>query len=252
MLQPDVICLNTSHFLKRFNLPLLRYLSQQVCVAQWEYEQDYDESSDMNRAVDLLHEYLQTLGKPVHLLGHGISGYLGLLYARKYTYQVKSLTLIAVGVSPSISWQSQYYCHRLFFPATDRHTLLIQMAYHLFGYRDPDILERLAVLMSGDLDYSLSPHSLFEQISATVRTCSVPLFICGSEDDFVINKPSMEDWKPLLKVSDRLCVIPHGRHFFHYFHAQEVGYKIIKFWRDLPKKAAIQSLQNTQVRGLEL
>jgi hypothetical protein len=50
MSQPDVICLNTSHFLKRFNLPLLRYLSQQVTIAQWEYEQDYDEPSDMNRA----------------------------------------------------------------------------------------------------------------------------------------------------------------------------------------------------------
>jgi pimeloyl-ACP methyl ester carboxylesterase len=250
MSQPDVICLNTSHFLKRFNLPLLRYLSQQVTISQWEYEQDYDEPSDMNRAVDLFHEYLITLGKPVHLIGHGISGYLGLLYARKYTFQVKSLTLIAVGVSPTINWQSQYYCHRLYSATADRHILLVKMAYQLFGYRDPDILERLAVLLSGDLDYALSPHSLFEQISAPVRACPVPLLIYGTEDDAVIDKSAIEDWKPLLKPSDRLSLIPHGLHFFHYFHSQEVGRGIIKFWRDLSENGAIKSLLNIQMRGL--
>jgi surfactin synthase thioesterase subunit len=62
----------------------------------------------------------------------------------------------------------------------------------------------------------------------------MPLFVCGSEDDLIIGKPAIEEWKPFLKAGDRYNLFPNGRHFFHYFYAQEVGKEITKFWQSLP------------------
>lgn len=235
----NIVCLNTSQYLKRFNLPLLRYLSQQESIAkvsQWEYEQEFDEPNSMDNAVELLAGYLRAIAEPVHLIGHGTAGLLGLLFSQRYPELMKSLTLLSVGIYPTVCWQSQYYAHRQFFHC-DRQTVLIQIAYHLFGYRDSDILERLAVLLKHDLDYSLCPHSLFRQEISYPISCSKPLLICGSEDDLILGKSVIEDWKVVLKDSDRYNLFPKGRHFFHYFYAREVGRVISKFLYSLPNSS---------------
>ena len=56
----QVVSICTSQSLRRFDLPLLRSLSRQYNVAQWEYCQEPDEPVDVNMAIALLHEYLQT------------------------------------------------------------------------------------------------------------------------------------------------------------------------------------------------
>jgi len=237
---PNAVCLCTSLYLKRFNLPLLRYLSQTGSVAQWEYEQEFDEPSSIEGAMELLASYLRINPEPVDLIGHGIGGLLGLLMTRRYPELVRSLTLLSVSADPAVTWQSQYYAHRHFFQC-DRHSLLVQIAYHLFGYRDADILDRLAVLLRNDLDYALSPHSLFGQAVISPMSCPKPLLVCGSEDDLIIGKPAIEQWKSELKDGDRYSLFPNGRHFFHYFNAQDVGREIKKFWRSLWELQEMQS-----------
>jgi pimeloyl-ACP methyl ester carboxylesterase len=97
----------------------------------------------MDTAVELLASYLRANPEPGDLIGNGLSGLLGLLVTRRYPELVRSLTLLSVGANPAATWHSQYYYHRQFFQC-DRRVLLVQTAYHLFGYRDPDILDRLA------------------------------------------------------------------------------------------------------------
>lgn len=236
----SAVCLCTSTSLKRFNLPLLRYLSRHVSTVQWEYEQEFDEPNSFDSAVELLAGYLRAIAEPVHLIGHGISGVLGLMFTRSYPELVRSLTLLSVAAgSLGTSWQSQYYAHRQFLHC-DRHTLLVQIAYHLFGYRDPDILERLALLLQNDLDYSLCPHSLFQQMAISPVACPCPMMVCGSADDIILGKVVLADWQSHLKLGDRYKLFNTGRHFFHYFNAQEVGREISDFWTALsPAKSAL-------------
>lgn len=96
---PEVVGICTSQSLRRFDLQLLRSLSRQYEIAQWEYCQNPDEAIDLDIAIATLHEYLQTCKGSVHLVGHGIAGLVGWLYAKKYPEQVRSLTLLSVGVN---------------------------------------------------------------------------------------------------------------------------------------------------------
>ena len=109
---PDVLWLSTSPSFQCFSRPLLRYLSRQVTVREWEYCQSQDEASSLDVAVLLLHDYLQSCNQPVHFIGHSTAGLLGLLYARRYPETVQSLTLLAVGVDAAVDWQAHYYVHR--------------------------------------------------------------------------------------------------------------------------------------------
>lgn len=230
---PDVVCLSPSQSLKRFDLPLLRYLSQLVVTAQWEYCLGDDEPSSMDTAVLLLHDYLKSRSQPVHLVGHGTGGLLGLMYSRQYPEMVNSLTLLSVGVHPAISWQYQYYFNHHFLLCS-REVLLAQMAVNLFGHKDRHTVKGLVQLLQKDLDYSLSPHSPIEQKNLSPVHVPVPLFVCGSDDDFVISPNELQGWQAWLKEGDRLWSCPQGRHFFHYFHPQEVGRQMLSFWKSLP------------------
>ena len=103
---PQVVGLCTSQSLRRFDLQLLRSLSRQYALAQWEYCQNPDEPIDLNLAIASLHEYIQTCDDKVHLVGHGIAGLVGWLYVKQYPEQVRSLTLLSVGVNLATSWHS--------------------------------------------------------------------------------------------------------------------------------------------------
>lgn len=95
---PDVLWLNANPGFQRFDRPLTRYLSHQITIGQWQYCQTPDEPSCLEIALTLLHDYLKSRSRPLHLIGHSTGGLLGLLYARKHPERVKSLTLLAVGV----------------------------------------------------------------------------------------------------------------------------------------------------------
>ncbi len=231
---PIALWLSVSPALQRFNRPLISQLFQDHAVALWEYHQTPDEPITLDVAFVLLHDYLKQLEQPVHLIGHGISGWLGMIYAQHYPERVKSLTLLSVGANLGVDWQSHYYAMLKTLPC-DRHTILTQMVYSLFGRQCPFKSELLVYLLEQDLLSSPSPNTLVEQVSVTPQLVSVPLFIGGSRDDLVISTYQLNAWKPWLKSGDVLWECSQGRHFFHHLNSELVSEEIIKFWQSLDK-----------------
>ena len=226
----EVIWLNTSPSLNCLAQPLIKRLLQRVAVAQWSYATELDQASSLEDAILRLDSSLRLLRHPVHLVGHGTAGLLGLLYARQYSERVKSLTLLAVGADAAIDWQAHYYIHR---PFLSRQKLLSAMAYNLFGYQDEAILRRLTGFLENDLDCSLSPHSLFHQLKVPASGVLMPLLVCGSQDDIIVEPAALQAWKPWLKESDRLWLCAEGQHFFHFSQAPLVAEQLLNFWSSL-------------------
>ncbi|MGK7957292.1 MAG: alpha/beta fold hydrolase [Crocosphaera sp.] len=231
---PTALWLSVSPALQRFNRPLISHLSHDHSVALWEYHQTPDEPITLDVAFVLLHDYLKQLEQPVHLIGHGISGWLGMIYAQHHPERVKSLTLLSVGANLGVDWQSHYYAMLKTLPC-DRRTILTQMVYSLFGRQCPFKSELLVYLLEQDLLSSPSPNTLVEQVSVTPQLVSVPLFIGGSRDDLVISTYQLNAWKPWLKSGDVLWECSQGRHFFHHLHSELVSEKITQFWQSLDK-----------------
>lgn len=228
---PEVLFLSASPALQVFNRPLLNHLVKQRAIAQWEYTQTPDEPCSLDIALELLHTYLQTQQQPMHLVGHGISGLLGLLYTQRYPEQVKSLSLLSVGVYPAVDWQAHYYTQRQQLPCS-RRRLLTQMVQTLFGRSSRAITQAVLQILEQDLDNSLSPHSLLKILSLAPIQVSRPLLVCGGVDDVVIDPLQLSNWEVYCKESiSRLWVCPGGRYFFHYFYPQETATEICQFWQ---------------------
>lgn len=230
----DALWLNVSPPLQGFDRPLLRTLSQHSSIARWECSQTLDEPNSFETALVLLHDYLKHHPRPIHLLGHGTSGLLGLLYARQHPERVRSLTLLSVGVNPAVDWQAQYYAQRRILPC-DQKTILRRMVYGLLGCPPKDRIEELTKLLEQDLYHSLSPHSLLRSMNILPISVDVPLLVCGSVDDMVIDPNQLRDWQQHWQHSaSRLWVCPGGRYFFHYFYPQQVSEQIVQFWHSVP------------------
>lgn len=229
--QPDVLWLNTNPSLLRFHRLLIRYLAKHVVIGQWEYQQTPDEASSLEIALVLLQDYLKKLTHPLHLIGHGTGGLLGLLYARKYPHRVRTLTLLGVGCYPAVDWQAHYYVLRQRLPCS-RDRVLTQMVQGLFGDQNLEVAKTLAKMLSQDLLTSPSPHSLYQRIHVEPGGVEMPLLVCGSEDDVIVDPNAIRGWQTWLKPSDRIWLLPQGHHFFHYFHSQAVGQQIIQFWQE--------------------
>jgi pimeloyl-ACP methyl ester carboxylesterase len=237
---PETLWLTTSPELKLFNNSSLRYLSRQTSIAQWEYHQTLDEPNSLEVAVTLLHDYLKCHSKPVHLIGHSIGGLLGLLYAREHKERVKSLTLLSVGINPGIDWHSHYYVQRKLLTCS-RQMILNQMVYTLFGYQAECTRKKLIAMLEKDLDNSASPHSLYQQVSISPIHVSVPLLVCGCQDDTIVDPKQIQAWQDFmtqnstreLQTQFRLWQCPQGGHFFHHFYPDTVVREIIKFWNSL-------------------
>jgi pimeloyl-ACP methyl ester carboxylesterase len=227
----DVVWLNTSSALKRFDQPLLQYLSRYRNIAQWEYQQTRDEGSSVDEAVLLLGDFLDFCPDPVHLAGHGISGAIALSYARRYPQKVRSLTLLAVASQPANTWHAHYYLQRQMF-SISREQVLANTVRSLFGKQPAHTTKRLITVLDKDLEQSPSPHSLFKLMYLPKGGVSMPMMVCGSKTDSVVNPPALHDWRNWFKPEDRLWEFPQGYHFFHYFHPQQVGEQILKFWED--------------------
>jgi pimeloyl-ACP methyl ester carboxylesterase len=235
---PDALWLNVSPGFQRLDGRLLGYLARHLEIRHWAYRQTPDEPGSLEIALTLLHDYVKGQRQPLHILGHGTSGLLGLLYARRYPQWVKSLTLLAVGVNPTLDWQAYYYeqltqllggCRRVYLKGT-RNRVLQQMAYSLFGHQAQPLVNGWVRLLEQDLVHSPSPHSLLKRASLCPGSVSMPLLVCGSQDDMIVPPTQMEGWRPWLKPGDRLWQCPTGRHFFHAAHPQLVAGQVLSFW----------------------
>lgn len=228
---PDVLWLNVSPSFQCFDRPLLCHLARHQTIAQWEYGQELDEPNSFEIALTLLHDYVKSCDHPLHFVGHSTSGLLGLLYAQRHPERVRSLTLFSVGVQPAVDWQTHYYTRRRI-QAASRSKILRQMVCELFGCPPQSTAEELTKLLEQDLDQSLSLHHLFRQVDLPPIHVLVPLFVCGSVDDTILDPNHLRGWVKHFKHStSRLWICPGGRHFFHYFHSQTVSKEVLQFWR---------------------
>lgn len=238
----DVLWLNTSPVLKRFDQPLLIYLSKYMKIGQWEYHQTIDEASSIDKAVDLLYDFLEEYDRPVHLAGHGVSGAIALILARRYPKRVRSLTLLAVASQPANTWHAHYYFQRQLF-SISREQVLANSVRSLFGNQPPHTAKKLVATLDKDLEQSPSQHSLFKLINLPEGGVLMPMMVCGSKTDTVVNSTVLHNWLNFLKPQDFLWECPKGYHFFHYFYPQEVGEQIVSFWQRQP-------LQSKEVSAL--
>lgn len=242
------VWINANPSFKHFDSRIVRYLSRQIPIAYWEYQQNKDEASSMDIALGLLHEYLEPKSEPVDLVGHGTGGLLGLLYARKHPNRVKSLTLLGVGSNPAIDWQAHYYQMRKLLPCT-QEMLLARMVQMMFGYQSRANVLDLVKLLKQDLYTAPTTHSLYHYQLDRVDAGGVlmPMLVCGSDNDGIVPTPALQGWSDHLKDEDTLWVNPLGHHFFHYFFPEHTGRKIIKFWygvERLSNKVSLELINN--------
>ena len=234
------VWINANPSFKRFDGRIVRYLSQQVPIAYWEYHQTLDEASSLDIALTLLHDYLKSKSELINLVGHGTGGLLGLLYARRYPHRVKSLTLLGVGCSPAIDWQSHYYQMRKLLPCS-QEMLLARMVQMMFGHQDRTNVLNLIEILQQDLYTAPTAHSLYQMDRIKSGGVSMPMMICGSENDGIVDFSALQRWSDYLKDGDVLRISPWGHHFFHYFFPEYTGRKIIKFWQNVEWQSRISS-----------
>ena len=220
---------SASPSLKYFHRRLLNSLSKVVEIELWEYYQTLDEGSSIDSGIHLLHQYLATANCPVHLIGHGIGGIIALGYARKYSAQVASLTLLSVAVQPAIDWHSHYYTQLRSLPSS-RECILRSIATNLFPHSCPSHIHGLVERLNRDLVEAPSNHSLFRMEILAEGSVTMPLMICGTQDDPVISLPALSSWNSYLKPVDTIWCSTTGGHFFHHFHSELVSCQIQQFW----------------------
>ena len=146
-----------------------------------------------------------------------------------------------------MDWQAHYYVQSLFLPCT-REVLLKQTVRNLFGPQSPSITEKYKEILEEDLNNSLSPHSLYRRVSISPIEVSVPLFVCASRNDVVIDPNLFYGWQAYLKGGDRLWQCPSGGYFFHHFHPQQVSEQIQDFWISLGLLNCLPTNTNSKFR----
>ena len=226
---PNLLWLSVSPHLKCLDRRLLSRLANVSLVRQWEYVQSVDEPCCVDSVVSALHGYVsnraaleQRSGNSayrVHLLGHGVSGAIALLYARQYPERVASLSLLSVSAKPAVNWQAHYYALRQLLPCS-REVILAQMSRNLFGNQPARFCKALAVLLQKDLDSNLTLHSLAHHTAIPSGSAKVPLLVCNGAQDSIVGSQKQMLWHDVMKLGDRLWQCPDGNHFFHFHHAE--------------------------------
>lgn len=228
---PHLLWLSVSQFLKCFDQRLLSKLVKIGTVRQWEYTHTVDEPCCLDSIVAALHEHIRSraaleaqagcAASKVHLLGHGMSGIVALLYARRYPEYVASLTLLSVCETPAVNWQAHYYARRLQMPCS-REIILTHMVQMLMGSQSLRVTRALSELLAKDLDSSLTLHSLAHNIHIRSGAVEVPLLVCNGQYDPIVGR-QQQSWRKWLKAEDDLWLCPEGKYFFHFHHAEKTA-----------------------------
>lgn len=226
---PKFIWVSASPSLKYFHRRLLNSLSKVVELEFWEYYQTLDEGSSIDGGISLLHEYLSTLNTPIHLIGHGSGGIIALGYARMYPTKIASLTLLSVAVQPAIDWHSYYYTQWQSLPA-NRDCMIRSIASSLFPDACFIYVRDLTSRLERDLIEAPSNNSLFRLDILEEGGVTMPLMVCGSQDDPVISSTALYGWANYFKPADKIWQSATGGHFFHHVHSELVSDRIQQFW----------------------
>jgi pimeloyl-ACP methyl ester carboxylesterase len=252
--KPNALWLSVSPHLRGFDQRLLAELVKTATVRRWDYCQTADEPCCTEAVIEALHGYLTersalenswqvgTAAHKVHLLGHGLSGVMGLLYARRYPQHVASLTLLSVNSLPALNWQAHYYGLREQSPCS-RERILAQMTQLLFGEHPRRFSQALTELLVRDLDNSLTLHSLAQHSHIDPSPLEVPVLVCNGEADVIMQVQQelyWEQWRQADSRAERsaqmkspesfsLWRCPQGNHFFHFHHPQLVAATISSY-----------------------
>ena len=237
MIVPDGLFLSVNPKLRRFDRRLCKQLNVGTDVRYWCYDQAQDEPCCIETVLGLFHKHIQQHSQPVHLLGHGLSGGLALIYARMHPYSVKSLTLLSVGVNPSVDWHAHYYAMRKILPC-GRDVILAQMVRMLFGPQSMNQVIYLVKLLAKVLDTELTLHSLSHYHRFSPGGINPPLLVCNGAWDAVVDQNSHRGWQQWLKTEDQLWTCPEGRYFFHYDFPELCSQKILSFWQNAVPRLA--------------
>lgn len=235
-MKSEALWLSVSPHLARFDQRLLLGLSRTYRVAWWEYSQSPDQPCCFDTAIVLLHDFLKAKDRPLHLIGHGLSGVVAWIYASQYPERVKSLTLLSVGENPVITWHAHYYALRQLLPC-GRGMLLAQMVRLLFGPQTPCMTSALVERLQLELDTSLTLQSLAHQTQWSVSSIKPPMLICNGAADVITGNSIASEMPHWLKAGDRCWVCPEGRHFFHYEYPQRVAEQIQDHWDSVRLRA---------------
>ncbi|NJM56282.1 MAG: alpha/beta hydrolase [Synechococcales cyanobacterium RU_4_20] len=201
-------------------------------INQWQYTQEPDESCSLERVLTLLHDYLKHRSRPVHLMGHGVSGAIALLYTRLHPKRVRSLTLFAVAEQPAVTWHANYYVQRHLSPCS-QHRLLAQIAQQLFKGKLLYSSHQLIQVLAKDLREAPLLHSLCHIEKLPQGGVEVPLMVYGAADDMIVRDAALRDWREHLNKGDRIWSCEQGGHFFHYFQAKALADQVNSFWQSL-------------------
>ncbi len=238
---PEALWLTVSPSFQGLDGRLLNYLTGNWKVARWTYSQTPDEPGSLEVALTLLHDYLKGLDRPIHLLGHGTGGLIGLLYAQQFPARVRSLGLLSVGANPAVDWQAHYYALLELLPC-NRERILGHMVRLLFGDRPwPEVKDWIG-LLERDLLHSPSPHSPLKRVGLCPRGILAPMIVCAGGDDIIIDSSQLQGWQPWLKQSDRLWVCPNGQYFFHANFPELVAAQILDFWGEGERKKMLATV----------
>lgn len=238
--QYDALWLNVSPTLRFLDQPLLNYLAQYTRIGQWEYCQGWDEASSLNSAIVLLHDYLKSRHRPIHLVGHGMGGVLALTYARRYPQRVASLSLLSVAAQPALTWHTHYYVQRHLIPCLSKAQLLARLSYSLLGSSSHSFLKALIKALDQDLTLCPHPHSLFRLSHLPKAEVAMPLLVCGCQTDPIVHA-SLYEWHTYFKPEDQLWQCADGRHFFHFSNPELVGSQLVRFWQQAKMPLSLEA-----------
>ncbi len=256
---PNVLWLSVSPYLKGFDQRLLSQLVKTEPIRRWEYCQTIDEPCSIEAVVDALHGYLDSRSElertsgssqyKVHLVGHGVSGIVGMMYARRYPERVASLTMLSVAARPAINWQAHYYALRQLLPCS-REMVLAQMTRLLFGEQPARFAKALSQLLAKDLDSNLTLHSLAHHARIPASSLNVPVLVCNGDHDAITSTQNKEMWNSWMlsdqaaSSSFRRWNCPQGNHFFHFYHAATVASVIREHWKNVidPNSSAANNI----------
>jgi pimeloyl-ACP methyl ester carboxylesterase len=225
--------ISTSPSLQCFHRRMLGVLDQEFPLKYWEYSQTPDEPGSLKTALGLLHAFIETSDRPIHIIGHGLGGVLALNYARCYPGKVASVVLISVAAQPSITWQTYYY-QQLSMIYCRRDVVLQLVAGWISGISCPRYVQHLAERLDRDLLEAPSDTSLLKkEVSVCQGRIPQPLLVCGAIDDPVLMGGIFSEWLHYLKNGDQFWHQPTGGHFFHHQHAEAMAIKVRDFWRQL-------------------
>ena len=240
-LQPSLYCL-----FKR----TAQTLGQRFGVRRWSFEHDPDESCD----VDVIHYFLkQTIEnspEPVHLVGHGLSGTVAYLYAKKYPKNIASISLLSVDIHSNNQWTSHYQSMRSQLPCSRFH-ILSHLSRLLIDTHADHVQNIISRLLAKCLDNDFVSGSIVQNNEIeNLGKISIPTLIINGGKDFVVDNHCRKRWEEHLKPGDCYRQINNGRHFFPFSEWSQTSKMIESFIEMIPGKNTFSTSNTWQTLSI--